>query len=270
MTPLNFVASALSGIAGLFGGPLFTNTPTTPVAPPVIWAVIAFARNQFQQSVSLAPPTSGCACASGLVSARWGTATCQADGIGSFAIAIGEGSSAVATGGDYNTAFAWGTNASAHSADGSFNTARAIGDDSLAKAGVTGDPNDNNTAIAINGGHAFAGSGGNENDGNTAYADGAGSVAEAGTEGDENDNNLAVALDDATAPAPAPGVTTKTTTNRSPPAAGSLANSGISGLDNDGNTALANAGVASAGTSGNDQDDNSPPHSTADQPRPVK
>ena len=237
LTPLNAVVSALTGI---FDNPLLGNGPAAPVEPPIMWAVMAFARSQFKQMNSVVP-VSGCACAGGLVLAQWGTATCEADGIGSFAFVLGDNSSATATGA-FSTAFVLGNNGIAHTADGDFNTAVVIGDGGLVKAGVAGDPNDFNTAIALFGGQAFAGSGGNdgdENDHNLAIALGADSEAAAGGfwddgfntfDPDNNDHNTAIAIN------------------------GSVARASVNGHDNSANVALAAGPNSHAAAAGRDND----------------
>ena len=101
-----------------------------------------------------------CVAVNGAGRTQKGTATCEASGTGSVAIAKGAASSATATGGDHNTAMALADNSAAVIVDGG----------------------NNNTAIAsAEGSQAFAGGG----DNNTATASGVGSqVDRAGFRGD--------------------------------------------------------------------------------------
>ena len=84
-----------------------------------------------------------CIAANGEVQVQKGTATCEAAGQGSVAIAKGEGSLAVANAGNHNTAKALGEGSTAFAQGGDHNTATASGDGSQAHIFGT-----NNTAIA--------------------------------------------------------------------------------------------------------------------------
>src|SRR5437763_72453 len=86
--------------------------------------------------------TSQCVAAGGQTRHQSGTATCTADGTGSVALALGDGSYANATGGTKNRARVRGTDSTAIAANGDNNTATVTGDNST--AATSG--GDNNTA----------------------------------------------------------------------------------------------------------------------------
>ncbi|WKG02625.1 hypothetical protein [Mycolicibacterium sp. HK-90] len=266
------LASNLLSWVGLNPAPL--DGPTLPSQSPAMWAVLAWARRPQTASTgvtslkqgeltSMAAPgqsasifESGCACANGQVLVQWGSASCQAEGDGSFAMALGNNSSAVATGGDNNVALVLGHDSTATAAGGDGNLARATGDGSHAFAGSNGTGNDGNTATAVDGGFAAAGTDGADNDGNTASATGAQAYARAGVAGDDNDNNSAIANGvDAHATAAELGVDKDD--NRAVVLGSGAAFAALGGDDSDGNTAtVIHSGLASAGGAGDSNSGN--------------
>lgn len=136
----------------------------------------------FGASSSIAAEPSMCVAANDQVRHQSGTASCQATGTGSTAIARGVDSSATAFGGDHNRARATGDQSFAFAGEGNNNTAVATGAHSGAEA--IGN-NNNTTATGLN---SFASADG---DNNTATASGAHTSAEA-----VGNNNTATATGD--------------------------------------------------------------------------
>lgn len=172
-------------------------------------AVAAVAASTLLFGVGVATATPDlCVAANGEVRHQAGTATCEANGTGSIAIAKGGESIATATERDRNKALAFGDASSAEAIGGTGTKAIATGDGSIAlAAAVAGNGNtliassdgqhyvrdtgDGNTAIASgDGSGAFAHLG----DGNTAIASGQGCFADAGgTEFGDGNGNRAIA-----------------------------------------------------------------------------
>ena len=126
-----------------------------------------------------------CVAANDDVRHQSGSASCEAFGTGSIALAVGEDSTATATGGNRNKARVIGDDSSAEAGtllgrgEGDGNTAFVRGDDSDAFAGR----GDNNTAT-VNGDGSTASAPAGDN--NTATVNGDGSNAGAGVGGDNN------------------------------------------------------------------------------------
>jgi hypothetical protein len=97
-----------------------------------------------------------CVAANGEVRVQQGTSTCEANGQGSVARAMGTSSFAATINGDHNRATASGDGSSAIAGNGDSNTATVRGDGSRAEAAY----GDNNTAtVSGDGSTAFAGHG---------------------------------------------------------------------------------------------------------------
>ncbi len=100
-------------------------------------------------AIAVAAPVAGaatdnCVAANGAVRHQSGTATCEANGTGSIAMAHGANSEAEAINGERNHSRAHGDNSDAYTGNGDGNTAAVFGDGSSATAATDGC-----TAVAV-------------------------------------------------------------------------------------------------------------------------